>query len=426
MRTIRLRRVVVTGIGVVSPNAIGKVAYGEANRHGRSGIKSILEFDTAHLKSKVAGLVRGLDLSEVMEKRHLRAVSRTAPLAIIAAREALCEAGLDPANLDLPTRRDIGVILGTGGGGIAHVEELYEDYFSGKMARASALAVPAGTPGNIASELSISLGLRGPSHVISTGCTSSSDAVGYAFRRIRYGESPLVLAGGSDAPIAPGIMKGFDLMGITSHKWNAEPERASRPFAKDRDGFVLSEGSWMFVLEDYEHAQNRGAPILGEVLGYASTCDAWHRVSMSPDLEEPVRAIQLALSDAGLRPEDMGYVNLHGTATPLNDRVEITVMQRVFGDKVAKVPMSSTKSLIGHPQGACGAAGMAATWLGLAQGFLPPTLNLDETDPGCELDPPGKSDPGRNRALQLHGIWFQKFRARHLQGRLSEPGRSGG
>jgi 3-oxoacyl-[acyl-carrier-protein] synthase II len=373
-------------MGVVSPNAIGKQAYARANRDGASGVKAITEFDTSRLESKVGGIAREADLGQVLDSKQLRVVSRTVPLALLAAREALNDAGLEPGQLGVATRRQIGVLLGTGGAGIAHVEELYEDYFSGRLAKATALAVPAGTPGNIASELSIGLGLRGPSHLISTGCTSSTDALGYAFRRVQYGESPLVLAGGADAPIAPVVMQAFDLMGLTSRKWNDQPERASRPFSRDRDGFVLAEGAWMFVLEERDHALRRGVPVLGEIVGYASTCDAWHRVSMAPDLQEPVRAIELALADASLGPGDIDYVNLHGTATPLNDRVEAAVMRKVFGDRTAAIPMSSTKSLIGHPQGACGAAGVAATLLGLEAGFLPPTLNLDQPDPEFGLD----------------------------------------
>jgi 3-oxoacyl-[acyl-carrier-protein] synthase II len=296
------------------------------------------------------------------------------------------DAGLPPAGLDLATRRQIGVTLGTGGGGIAFVEELYGYYYRGQLEKATALAVPAGTPGNIASELSIQLGIRGPSHVISTGCTSSTDAIGHAFRRIQHGETPIMLAGGADAPIAPAIMLGFDVMGIISRNWNDQPRRACRPFSRDRDGFVLAEGSWMLVLEERGHALDRGARIYGELLGYASTCDAWHRVSMSSDLEEPVRAVQLALEDADLTPDDVEYANLHGTGTPLNDRVETAAIKRALGTRASSVPMSSTKSMIGHPQGACGAAGLVATLIALDSGFLPPTINCDEPDPECDLD----------------------------------------
>lgn len=386
MRQIELRRVVVTGMGVVSPNACGRDAFREALREGRSGVKSIEEFDTSRLKSRVAGVVRGVDLSQAMEPRQLKRVSRMVPLAILASLEALEQAGLAADSLDLETRRQIGVILGTGGGGAEFIEAMYAHWYSGHPERANVFTLPAGTHGNSASEISIRLGLRGPSHVVSTGCTSSTDAIGYAFRRIQYGESPLVLTGGADAPIAPGIMAGFDLMKITARRYNDQPARASRPFSLDRDGFVLGEGAWMLVLEDREHAVSRGAAILGEILGYASTCDAWHRVALSIDLEEPVRAIQLALADAQVSPPEIDYVNLHGTGTELNDRVETAAVKKALGNVASTIPMSTIKSMIGHPQGACGAAGLVATLLATSEGFLPPTINLDEADPECDLD----------------------------------------
>ena len=248
MRSTQLRRVVVTGIGAVSPNGHDRASYAQAVIEGKSGISRIEEFDTSGIQSQVAGRIHGLDLTQALDKKQLRVVSRTVPLALLAAREALEHAGLDPEHLDVPTRRDIGVLLGTGGGGIEFIEAMYGHYYRGNLEQASVLVIPAGTHGNLASEISIQLGLRGPSHVISTGCTSSTDAIGYAFRRIQYGESPLVLAGGADAPIAPAVMLGFDVMGIVSRRWNDEPHRASRPFSRDRDGFVLGEGSWMLVL----------------------------------------------------------------------------------------------------------------------------------------------------------------------------------
>lgn len=386
MREVKLRRVVITGLGVVSPNGHNREAFARALGEGQSGVRRIEEFDTSRLKSRVAGIIRGLDLTRAMEPRQLRRVSRLVPLVILAAREAMTDARLAPETLDLATRRQIGIVLGTGGGGGEFIEAMYAHYFAGHPERASVFTLPAGTPGNCASEISIQLGLRGPSHVVSTGCTSSTDALGYAFRSIQCGQAPLALSGGAEAPIAPGIMTGFDLMKITSRRWNDEPSRASRPFDRDRDGFVLGEGAWMFVMEEWEHARARGVPIYGEILGYASTCDAWHRVALSAELEEPVRAIQLALNEAEVKPEQLDYVNLHGTGTELNDRVETAVLKRALGDVAATIPMSTTKCMIGHPQGASGAAGLAATLLAFASGILPPTTNLDAPDPECDLD----------------------------------------
>lgn len=386
MREVKLRRVVVSGLGAVSPNGLDREAFREALREGRSGVRLIEDFDTSKLRSRVAGIVHGLDSARAMEARQLKRVSRMVPLAILASAEALEDAGLPPEGLDLATRRQLGIVLGTGGGGAEFIEAMYGHYYGGHPERANIFTLPAGTHGNSSSEVSIRLGLRGPSHVVSTGCTSSTDAIGYAFRSIRYGETPLALTGGADAPIAPGIMTGFDLMKITSRSWNHEPSRASRPFNVDREGFVLGEGAWMMLLEEREHALARGAEIYGEILGYASTCDAWHRVALSVDLDEPVRAIELALEDAEMQPRAIEYVNLHGTGTKLNDRVETLAVKRALGDHATAIPMSSTKSMIGHPQGASGAAGVAATLLALRAGFLPPTINYEFPDPECDLD----------------------------------------
>jgi 3-oxoacyl-[acyl-carrier-protein] synthase II len=240
--------------------------------------------------------------------------------------------------------------------------------------------------GTLSSEISMRFGLRGMSHVITTGCTSSTDAFGYALRQIQFGFLPTMLVGGVDAPIAPGIMKGFTLMKIMTASWNHAPERASRPFSLDRDGFVVAEGSWMFVLEDYEHARARGAKILAEVAGYGSTCEAFHRVRLQECGEEPARAIQMAMQDAGISASDVGYVNLHGTSTQLNDRIETRALKLALGDKAYRTPMSSLKSQIGHPQGACGAAGIAATLVAMHHRQIPPTINLDVPDPECDLD----------------------------------------
>jgi 3-oxoacyl-[acyl-carrier-protein] synthase II len=241
--------------------------------------------------------------------------------------------------------------------------------------------------GTLSSDICIRFDLRGPSHVVTTGCTSSTDAMGYAMRQIQGGRADWVLTGGADAPISLGIMKGFVLMKILTASWNDQPQKGSRPFSVDRDGFVLAEGAWMFVLEEYEHARARGAKILGEVCGYGSTCEAFHRVRLQECGEEPARAIELAMKNAGIGPIDVNYVNLHGTSTQLNDRIETRALKLSLGEERARrVPMSALKSQIGHPQGACGAAGVAATLIAMQHGQIPPTLNLENPDPQCDLD----------------------------------------
>jgi 3-oxoacyl-[acyl-carrier-protein] synthase II len=280
----------------------------------------------------------------------------------------------------------IGVIVGSGGGSHEFTEEQYRLYHTGKWRQCSVYVVPTSTIGTLASEVSMRFGFRGLSHVISTGCTSSTDALGYACRTIQAGVLDMMVAGGVDAPIAPLIMRGFMAMRILASGWNDEPERASRPFSRDRAGFVIAEGSWFFVLEEREHAKARGAEILGEIAGYGSTCEAYHRVRIEECGEEPARAITLALEEAGVAPEAVGYLNYHGTSTELNDRIETRAVKLAFGDHAYRLPGSSLKSLIGHPQGACGAAGVAATILAMRDGVLPPTANVDVPDPECDLD----------------------------------------
>jgi 3-oxoacyl-[acyl-carrier-protein] synthase II len=377
--------VVVTGIGVVSPNGIGRDAFARACAEGRSGVSAIQLFDPTGLKSSAAAQVLGFEPESVMDPAELRRVPRMVPMALAASREAMEHSGLALAEGDLELQRRIGVSLGTGGGGLAFVEEQYRQLFA-ESGQPSLYSITAGTHGNLSSELSIALRLRGPSHVISTGCTSSTDAIGYAMTLIRTGTVPVMLAGGADAPISRGILQAFEKMRVVSTRHWDDPARSSRPFSADRDGFVLGEGAWMFLLESLEHARSRGATPLAELAGYGSTCDAFHRVQIAPDVAEPVRAMQLALHDASFTADDVGYVNLHGTGTELNDRMETLALHKLLGPCALQIPMSSTKSMIGHPQGACGAAGIAATILGGRAGVLHPTINLEKADPECDLD----------------------------------------
>ncbi len=391
------RRVVVTGIGAVAPNGNDRESFWHSSLSGESGVARIASFDPAGLDSRVAGEVKRFDTDAWIPRKDRQHVPRIAPLALAASREALTDAALlDAAGLLLEPRR-LGVVLGCGGGALEFTERQYAHYFRGDIRRASVYVIPSSTTGTVASEISIAYGIKGPSHVLSDGCTSSTDALGYAFDSIRWGRQDRLLSGGVDATISHGILTGFCLMKVLSTARNEEPQRASRPFDRDRDGFVLGEGSWMLVLEEREQAMERGARIYGEIAGYGATCDAYHRVRLEDEGEEPARAMSLALQDAGSDPSEVGYLSLHGTSTRLNDVVETRAVKRAFGSHAKHLPMSALKSIIGHPQGACGAAGVAATLLGMRDGRFHPTLNLDQPDPECDLD----YIPHRARELQV-------------------------
>lgn len=379
-------RVAVTGIGALSPNGIGREAFWQATKCGVSGVGLISHFEPDGFAAQIAGEVRGFDEDEWVDAKEKPHVSRCVPLARAAAKEALDDAGIVTAGMKRDELRKIGVVLGTGGGAQAFSEEQYRLWYGGNWRQCSVYSIPSSTIGTLASEISMHFGLRGFSHVVSTGCTSSTDAMGYAMRQIHCGVLDTVVAGGADAPIAPLILRGFLAMRILSTKWNEKPSAGSRPFSRDRDGFVIAEGAWMFVLENMEKAKARGARIYGELAGWGSTCEAFHRVRLEETGEEPARAIHLAMEEAGIGVGDVDYVNYHGTSTELNDRIETKAMKIAFGDHASRIPGSATKSLIGHPQGACGAAGMAATLLGMRDGVVHPTINLTDPDPECDLD----------------------------------------
>ena len=381
-----LPRVVITGMGVVSPNGIGKEAFCRAILAGKSGVKRISRFDPSCLPVHIAGEIPEFDELAWVDARERKHVSRVVPLSIAATTEAVQDSGLDLASMSMEDKRQIGVILGTGGGAQEFSEEQYRLWHSGQEKKASLFAVPSGTMGTIPSEISMRFGFRGYSHVVTAGCTSSTDAIGYAYQHIQAGVQPMFFVGGVDSAITPGIIKGYSLLRALTQSWNHEPERASRPFSADRDGFVIAEGSWMFLLEEYEHAHARGARVYAEIVGYGATCEAFHRVRMSESPEEPARAITIALDEAKLSPEDIQYVNLHGTSTEMNDRVETRAVKLALGERAKKIPMSGLKSQIGHTQGACGSASVAATLIAMEHGKIPPTINLDASDPDCDLD----------------------------------------
>jgi 3-oxoacyl-[acyl-carrier-protein] synthase II len=383
-------RVAITGIGVVSAFGAGRDPFWQAIRCGKSGTRAITEFDVSTYPCRVAAPVPALDINaaEPLDgepgRRDTRAdprrYSRAALFGVLAAREAWNDAGLafgEP---------NAGVIIGSGGGGIDIGERQYQDFFQNNGQHVSPYAIAVGICGMVSSEISIALGLRGISHVLSTGCTSSTDAIGYALMLLRQGACDVLLSGGADGCVLPGMIFGFSRMRAVSTRYNDRGAEASRPFDRGRDGFVLGEGAWMLALEREDRARARGARIYATIEGYASTCDAYHRVQMDPDGEEIVRCMQGALAKSGRAPEEIGYINYHGTSTLLNDAIEVRCTRLAFGRLADRIPGSSTKSMIGHPQGASGAAGVVATALALSHRFLPPTINHHDPDPECDLD----------------------------------------
>src|ERR1700683_2098303 len=380
------RRVVITGIGAVSRNGTGRGAFWEASRSGVSGVGRISRFDPCAYPVQVAGEVVDFDELQYVEPKDRQHVSRVVPLGVFAVKEAMEDSVIDSGAMTREELRQIGVIVGSGGGSLEFTEEQYRLYYSGKQKLCSVYTIPTSTIGTLASEVTMRFGFRGMSHIVSTGCTSSTDAIGYAYRNIQAGGLDVMVAGGRDAPLAPLILRGFIVMRIMSTGWNSQPQRASRPFSRDRDGFVIAEGAWFFVMEEMEQAKARGVHIYGEIAGYGSTCEAYHRVRLEECGEEPARAIGLAIGEAGIPPEEVQYISYHGTSTELNDRIETRAVKLAFNGPAYKLAGSSLKSLIGHPQGACGAAGVAATLLAMRDGVVPPTINVDEPDPDCDLD----------------------------------------
>ncbi len=393
-----MRRAVITGIGVVSPFGIGWEAFASGLREARSATRPPVSIPCDGLPCRVVAEVPDFDPAQHLPPTMARRTPRVVPMAVLAAREALQDAGCDPETLSDADRDRIDVLIGSGGGGIGFAEEQYRRWFQGETRRVSAHCISASVVGMLASEISLALQLRGRSHVLSNGCTSSTDALGTALDLVRCGRSDRVLTGGAAACITPGLLAGYCLMRVVPTRFNDSPERASRPFDRQRDGFVFGEGAWLFVVEERERARARGARCYAELAGYGATCEAFHRVALKSDAEQPARAVRLSLEDAGIGPESVDYHNLPGTSTALNDPLETLAMKRALGRRAYEIPASATKSMIGHPQGASGAAGVAATLLALNEDYVHPTVNLEEPDPECDLDyVPGQ---GRRRAVE--------------------------
>ena len=373
------RRVVVTGIGPVTPVGIGREAFWRSLVEGRSGIGELTLFDPGDLPVRIAGEVREFDPQVFMDRKEARRTDRFVQFALAAARLAFDDA----ANPSFEPSR-VGVVLATGIGGLTSLAEQHRVLLERGPGRVSPFLVPAMMPNAAAGQIAMSLGVTGPNTCITTACAAGAHAVGEGYRLIREGIVDVFLAGGSEAVITPIAMAGFAQMGALSR--NPDAESASRPFDKRRDGFVLSEGACVLVLEEAERATARGAPMYAEVAGYGASADAFHVTQPEPEGAGAVQAIEAALTDAGEPAESVGYVNAHGTSTPLNDAAETRALKKVFGDHAHRLAVSSTKSMTGHLLGAAGAVEAAASVLTIAEGVIPPTINYAEPDPECDLD----------------------------------------
>ncbi|MBI4971974.1 MAG: beta-ketoacyl-ACP synthase II [Candidatus Omnitrophica bacterium] len=400
---MKKRRVVITGIGVIAANGIGKDAFWSAIKEGRSGISLIERFDRTPFPTKIAGEVKNFNPADYIDKKQLRRMDRTSHFAIAAAKMAVEDAKIDLGN---GYAERTGVIIGTSMCGIGYLLEQHDTFRDSGPMRISPFTALASFPDACTSQVSIALGIKGPSFSLSTACSSASDAVGYACEAIQSGKLDFIMMGGAEATLYAPIFASFCVARAMSTR-NSEPEKASRPFNLDRDGFVLGEGAGIFVLEEYEHAKKRGAHIYAEVLGHGMTCDAYHMTAPDPKGDEAARAMEMALKNAKVSKKDIDYINAHGTSTQLNDKTETMVIKRVFGKQAYNIPVSSTKSMIGHLIGAAGSVELVATLLAMDAQMLPPTINYEVPDPECDLDyVPNKVRPAKIEIAMKNSFGF--------------------
>jgi 3-oxoacyl-[acyl-carrier-protein] synthase II len=376
------RRVVITGLGTVNSLASDVKAFWQGLCAGRSGIGLIEQFDTTAFKVKFGGEVKNFHPESALDSRTVRRLDRFAQFALVAACAAVKDSGLDLAREDAFR---CGTIIGSGIGGLNEFEEQHGRYLEGGPGKISPFVIPKMIPNAAAGNLSIHFGLAGPNTAVSTACASAAHAIGDAMRAIQWDAADVMLTGGSEAAITPMGLGGFIAARALSQR-NDNPQAASRPFDRDRDGFILSEGAGVVVIEELDHARRRGATIYAELLGVGSTADAHHITAPHPEGSGAVRAMQMALRDARLNPGDIQYVNAHGTSTELGDVAETKAIKKVFGDHARRLSISSTKSMIGHLLGASGGVELIATVMTLRTGVIHPTINLQTPDPACDLD----------------------------------------
>ncbi|WP_420894171.1 beta-ketoacyl-ACP synthase II [Staphylospora marina] len=395
------RRVVITGMGVLTPVGNTPEIFFSRLLEGRSGVGPITRFDPTGYPTTIAAEIDDFRAEDYLDRKEIRRMDLFTRFAVAAARMAAESARLDDPRID---RNRIGVMVGSGSGGLSMIQAEHERVLTSGPSRLSPYLAPAMLVNMACGEIAIAVGAYGPSAAVVTACATGASCIGEAMRMIRYGEADVMLAGGSEAPVTPLGLAAFSRIRALSRR-NDEPGKASRPFDRSRDGFVAGEGAGVLVLEELEHALKRGVPILAELVGYGTSTDAHHVTAPRADGAGAVRSMTLALRDAGLQPEDIGYVNAHGTGTPLNDRMEAEAIRQVFGEWAPKVPVSSIKSMTGHLLGAAGAVELVASVQTLRTGWIPPTINLEEPDEGFELD----FVPGRARRRECEFVMSNSF-----------------
>lgn len=377
-----LHRVVVTGLGALTPLGNTVSDFWAGLVAGRSGVGPISRFDPAHHDAKIAGEVRGFDPLSYMDRKDAKRMDRFSHFAVAASKQALADSHFEINDLNC---EQVGIIIGTGTGGIKVMEDQQEIHLTRGPDRCSPFMVPMMIYNMAAGMTAILTGAKGPNSCTVTACAAGSNAIGDAFRLVQHGYAQAMICGGTESAVTPLSVAGFSSARALSTR-NDDPTRASRPFDKDRDGFVIGEGCGILILEELNHALSRGAKIYGEIVGYGVTCDAFHMTQPSPNGEGASRAMRLAIKDGGLRPEDVDYINAHGTSTAANDSTETKAIKAVFGERSPHIAISSTKSMTGHLLGGSGGVEAVASVLSMQNDFAPPTINLDNPDPQCDLD----------------------------------------
>ena len=401
MTNSQLKRVVITGLGAITPIGNTLTEYWEGLLKGKSGIGQITHFDAAKHACRIAGEVKGFDPHDYLDRKDAKRMDRFAQFGVCASLQALADSGLVINDLNAD---QVGVIIGTGVGGLKVLEDQQEIYLTRGPSRCSPFMIPM-MIGNMAAGLTaIHTGAKGPNSCTVTACAAGSNAIGDAFRLIQQGYAQAMICGGAEAAVTPLGLAGFASARALSTR-NDDPTRASRPFDRDRDGFVMGEGSGILVLEELETALNRGAKIYGEIVGYGMTCDAYHMTAPVPDGRGATRSMELALKDGGITPEQVSYINAHGTSTTANDVTETKAIKKALGDQAQKIAISSTKSMTGHLLGGSGGIEAVATALAIANDKVPPTINLEHPDPECDLD----YVPDQSRPLDINVALSNSF-----------------